>query len=76
MAPDTTIGPGPLPGQKKKDRLTFLACRNVDGTEMLPTPVIGKSKKPKCFRWKRSIRSWIQFLLQQQERMDESSHFL
>ena len=50
MAPDTAIGPGPVPGQKKKkDQLTFLACGNADGTEMLPTIVIGKSKKPKCF---------------------------
>ena len=50
MAPVTTIGPGRLPGRKvQKDRVTFLARTNVDGSEKFPLLVIGRSKQPKCF---------------------------
>ena len=49
-APNITIGPGPLKGNKKrKDRITFLVCANVDGTERLPPLVIGRSKNPQSF---------------------------
>ena len=50
QAPTTTIGPGRLPGHKKsKDRLTFLACVNADGSERIAPLVIGHAKKPRCF---------------------------
>ena len=45
LSPNSTVGPGRLIGrQKKKDRVTFLACSNSDGTERLPLLVIGTAK--------------------------------
>lgn len=39
------------PGWKKiKQRVTILTCANATGTHRLPLLVIGKSKKPRCFR--------------------------
>lgn len=39
------------PGRKlAKDRITFLACTNASGTHKVTPLVIGKSKKPRCFR--------------------------
>ena len=39
--PNSVVGPGRLSGRKKKkDRVTFLACSNSDGTERLPLLVI------------------------------------
>ena len=36
----TTIGPGPPPGKEVfKDKVTFLICTNVDGTEKIPGSV-------------------------------------
>ena len=50
MALTTTIGPGRLPGRKvQKDRVTFMACTNIDGSEKFPLLVIGKSKRRRCF---------------------------
>jgi len=37
-------------GKLSKERLTILACANADGSEKLPLLVIGKSKKPRCFK--------------------------
>ena len=49
--PNTTIGPSRLRGRKKrKDRVTFLACCNGDGTVRLPPLVIGYSRHPRCFQ--------------------------
>ena len=49
-APTTTIGPGPLFGQKKsKQRITFLVYANVDDTEFMPPLMIGKACRPCCF---------------------------
>ena len=48
--PRTTIGPHALTGRKNvKERLTFLACTNADGTDRLPPLVIGRAKNPRCF---------------------------
>ena len=50
MAPTTKIGPGRLHGRKvQKDRVTFMACTNIDGSEKFPLLVIGKSKTTKGF---------------------------
>ena len=50
MTPRTTIGPSRLLGRKKrKDRITFLACANADGSERLRPLVIGPSRNPRCF---------------------------
>lgn len=39
------------PGRKlAKDRVTFLACTNASGTHKVTPLVIGKSKRPRCFR--------------------------
>ncbi|XP_014679538.1 PREDICTED: jerky protein homolog-like [Priapulus caudatus] len=49
----TLVGPREktAPGSKKsKDRLTLLATFNATGTHKLPLLLIGKSKKPKCFK--------------------------
>ena len=37
-------------GKKSKARVTILVCANMNGTEKLPLLMIGKSKKPRCFR--------------------------
>ncbi|GBM70533.1 Tigger transposable element-derived protein 4 [Araneus ventricosus] len=37
-------------GKKNKERLTALLCANADGSEKLPPLIIGKSKKPRCFK--------------------------
>ena len=48
MPPTTTIGPGRLRGKKKvKQRATFLACCNADGTERYPLLVVGNAR---CFQ--------------------------
>ena len=50
MSPESTVGPGRIPGKKKKkERLPYLACANADGSEKYPGLIIGQSKKPKCF---------------------------
>jgi len=39
------------PGPKiNKDSITALACANATGSDRLPMLVIGKSKKPRCFK--------------------------
>lgn len=39
------------PGFKmQKQRLTLLVCANASGNHRLPLVVIGKSKKPRCFK--------------------------
>ena len=35
---------------KAKDRLTVIVCTNASGTCKIPPAVIGKAKKPRCFR--------------------------
>lgn len=37
-------------GKKSKERITLLAGANMSGSEKLPLLVIGKSKKPRCFK--------------------------
>lgn len=37
-------------GKKSKERITVLVGANASGTEKLPLFVIGKSKKPRCFK--------------------------
>ncbi len=38
-------------GRKKaKERVTVSACANVTGTIKLPAVMIGKAKRPRCFR--------------------------
>ncbi len=52
-APDTTIGSARLLGRKKqKDRITFLACANADGTEKFRMMINGKSANPRFFSGK------------------------
>ena len=42
-------------GKHSKDRITVLVGANADGSEKLPLLVIGKSKKPRCFKNVRSL---------------------
>ena len=45
-APRKSIAPGQLRGKKKsKQRVTFLVCANVDGTEQVPPLMIGKAHR-------------------------------
>ncbi|GBM48965.1 Tigger transposable element-derived protein 6 [Araneus ventricosus] len=37
-------------GNKSKERLTVLLCCNADGSEKFLPLVIGRSKKPRCFK--------------------------
>ncbi len=46
MSPTSTVGPERLPGKKKKkERLSYLACTNADGSEKFLMLIIGRSKK-------------------------------
>ena len=47
--PSRTVGPDKLLGKKKKDRITYLACSNADGSEKFPLLNIGRTKSPKFF---------------------------
>lgn len=43
------------PGYKvSKDRVTAMVCANASGTHSIPMLLIGKSKKPRCFKNKMS----------------------
>ena len=51
MFPTTTIGPGRLCTKKKvKQRASFLACCNADGTERYALLVVGNAQNPRCFQ--------------------------
>lgn len=55
------------PGRKAaKERVTFLACTNADGTHKLKPLIIGRSKNPRCFKnyslpveYKHSKTAWM-----------------
>ena len=42
-------------GKKSKSCLTALLCANMDGSEKQPALIIGKSKKPRCFKGIQSL---------------------
>lgn len=37
-------------GKHSKERLTIMFCANMDGSDKVKSLVIGKSKKPRCFK--------------------------
>lgn len=59
------------PGRKvSKERVTFLACTNADGSHKLKLLVIGKSKNPRAFKnvdlpveYKNSKNAWMTFAI-------------
>ena len=68
--PDKTItfrGDSCKGGKKSKERITILLGGNMNGTEKIPLLVIGKSKKPRCFkqglsipvRYEANSRAWM-----------------
>ena len=42
-------------GKKSKERMTALMCANMDGSDKLAPLIIGRFKKPRCFRGVRSL---------------------
>ena len=53
MTPDKTLrikGEKCLGGKLSKERITVFVCANMDGSEKRKLLVIGKSKKPRCFK--------------------------
>ena len=51
LPPNRTLASVKKNGKKKdKERLTLGLCCNLDGTEKIKPLVIGKSKKPRCFK--------------------------
>jgi len=54
LLPDCTLGAGfekTAPGRKKsKDRVTLNICSNASGTIKMPVHLIGKAKRPRCFK--------------------------
>ena len=53
LLPDKThavVGEKCTGGKLSKERVTALVCANMSGTEKRPLFVIGKFKKPRCFR--------------------------
>lgn len=55
------------PGYKSsKDRVTLMTCANATGTHRIPLLLIGKSKKPRCFKnvkiplvYKNQTKGWM-----------------
>ena len=53
LLPKTTLSSAkddPIGAKKQKERVTINACANASGTIKLPLLMIGKSKKPRCFK--------------------------
>ncbi|KAI1000392.1 hypothetical protein K3495_g7803 [Podosphaera aphanis] len=51
MQADNSLAYWQLEGRKEsKERITAIICCNGDGTDKIPLRVIGKSKKPPCFK--------------------------
>ncbi|XP_051162414.1 tigger transposable element-derived protein 4-like [Leptopilina boulardi] len=54
-------------GKQSKKRITVLHCANMTGTDKLPLLVIGKSKRPRCFKgvktlpadYENNSKAWI-----------------
>ena len=42
-------------GQKSKERLAFLVCMNMGGSEKLPLYTIGRFQRPRCFTGLKSL---------------------
>ena len=42
-------------GKEAKDRVTILVCANMNGSDKRPLLMIGKSKRPRCFRGVNSL---------------------
>lgn len=58
LLPDKTLtvkGENCHGGKLSKQRLTVLLCTNADGSEKLTPLVIGKAKKPRCFKNVKSL---------------------
>ena len=56
--PDETLcvkGEKVAGGKISKDRLAVLCCSNADGSHKMPLFIVGKSKKPRCFRGVKSL---------------------
>lgn len=59
------------PGPKiSKDLITALACANATGSHRLPMLVIGKSKKPRCFKYVNRSAMLIVYTSQKSAWMD------
>lgn len=69
MTPKTGLATQPRRGIKKeKSRITVILCTNGSGTDKFPLWIIGKHKKPHCFRyfdprsmgceWKYNPKAW------------------
>lgn len=51
MGPNRTLATCPQSGKKvSKKRITIVLCTNANGTYKFPLFVIGKSKRPRCFK--------------------------
>ncbi|XP_070385946.1 tigger transposable element-derived protein 4-like [Dermacentor albipictus] len=58
MLPDKTLSVSGDPchgGKHSKERVTIMVGSNMSGTEKLPLLVIGKSKRPRCFKGAKSL---------------------
>ena len=58
LLPDKTLafkGEKCFGGKKSKERITFLVCANMDGSEKRPLFTIGRFQKPRCFAGVKSI---------------------
>lgn len=54
-------------GKYSKDRITLMVCTNMSGSEKLKPLIIGRSKKPRCFKkikslpvhYENNIKAWM-----------------
>lgn len=56
-----------------KERVTVMVCANADGTHRLPMTVVGKSKKPRCFKNVLMKNLPVKYLSQKNAWMDVSN---
>ena len=72
MPPNQTVKTSSIPRRKKKkETISWLACCNADGTEILLLFIIGKSANPRCCKGRSSTelnlwytsnsKSWMNF---------------
>lgn len=57
--------------KKAKDRVTINACSNASGTIKLPLQLIGKSKRPRCFKGVKMDLLPLKYSAQKNACMDE-----
>ena len=74
--PSWTLAIGTVSGCKKeKNRLTFLACCNNDGSEKMPLMIIGNAERPRAFKKKYGRELGLEYHSNQKSWMNKDIFF-